>query len=73
MVNQGPGDFFASHPALYTLSVVGAAVAGAAMAARAIRGRGLARLGWAALAVLEVGIVTGIVSAKRGSVQPYRG
>jgi hypothetical protein len=62
---QGPAEFLVDHPSLYALSLLGAAGATAALAARAARADGLRRLGWSALAVLELGITLGILDLRR--------
>ena len=64
----GPGEFFAEHPGLYAAALAGAAGAGVAFAARALRASGQRRLGWSALAALQVVQVAGIVKARAGVV-----
>jgi hypothetical protein len=64
----GPGEFFAEHPGLYAAALAGAAGAGVALAAKALRASGPRRLGWSALAALQVVQVAGIVKARAGAV-----
>ena len=61
---QGPPRYLAEHTAVWALSLAGAAGAAGAMAVRAARARGLARLGWAVLAALELGITLGLLSLR---------
>ena len=59
---QGPAEYFAKHPAVYALSLLGAGTACAIFAARAAGGsRGLRRLGWGILSALEATIFIGMV------------
>ena len=58
---KGPPRYLAGHPVVWALSLAGAAGAAAAMAVRTTRTYGLRRCGWAALALLELGIALGIL------------
>lgn len=58
---RGPPQYLAEHPAVWALSLAGAAGAAVAMAVRANRARGLRRSAWAALALLELGIAIGVL------------
>jgi hypothetical protein len=62
---DGPGRFFASHPALYRVSVAAAAGTAGYAGVRSVRAAGARRLPWIALAVLEAGIAAGMVHAAR--------
>jgi hypothetical protein len=62
---EGPVRYLAEHPALHALSLLGAAGAAGAFALRAARATGTRRLGWAALAALELGVVAGILAVPR--------
>ncbi len=62
---SGPPRYLAEHPAVWALSLAGAAGAAAAMAVRASGARGPRRCGWATLALLELGIVLGILRLRR--------
>ena len=61
---QGPPRYLADHPAVWALSLAGASGAAAAFVVRAARARRLRRCGWAALALLELGIAAGILSLR---------
>jgi hypothetical protein len=58
---RGPAHFFVEHPLLYALSLAGAGSAALIFARRGFRSRGRAQLAWSALAVLELGILVGMV------------
>jgi hypothetical protein len=58
---NGPGKFFADHPAVYALSLSGAGTAVGVFAARAAQSRGTRRLGWIILFALEAAIFIGVV------------
>jgi hypothetical protein len=61
---EGPPRYLAEHPALWALSLAGAGGATFALAVRAVRARGGRRLGWALLALLELGITLGILGLR---------
>lgn len=61
----GPGKYLVGHPVAYAASLVGASWAAAIFATRAGHSRGAKRIGWAALAVLELAIFLGILSLRR--------
>ncbi len=63
---KGPPRYLAEHPAVWALSLAGAAGAAAALAARSARARGPRRCGWAALALLELAIALGILRLRLG-------
>jgi hypothetical protein len=65
---DGPGRFFASHPAAYRLSLAGSGGASAYALMRVGSPRGVGRLPWVALAVLEAAIAVGIMRAKKSAV-----
>jgi hypothetical protein len=58
---QGPPRYLAEHPVAWVLSLAGAIAAAAAITRRAVRAHGPRRCGWAALALLELGIALGIL------------
>jgi hypothetical protein len=60
----GPGRFFATHPALYRLSLAGSSGAATYALMRFGSPRGDRRRLWAAMAVLEAAITVGIVRAR---------
>jgi len=57
---NGPGEFLASRPVAYSLSLSGAGAAAGIFAYRAAASRGLKRVGWALLSALEVMIFFGV-------------
>ena len=61
---KGPGGFFAAHPALFIISLAGAAFAAAMFAVRASKESGGRRFGWIALAAFEIVQIGGIVAAR---------
>jgi hypothetical protein len=61
---NGPGRYFAEHPAAYRLALAGSAGTAAYAAVRAIRATGTQRVAWTALALLEAGIAAGIVNVR---------
>ena len=65
---DGPGRFFANHPAVYLLSLAGSGGACAYALMRAGSPRGDRRPLWVAMAVLEAGIAVGIVRARNSAV-----
>lgn len=65
---DGPGRFFASHPAAYRLSLAGSGGASAFALIDVGSPRGDRRRLWLALAVLEAGIAVGIMRAKKVAV-----
>ena len=65
---EGPGRFFASHPAAYRLALAGSGGASAYALMRVGSPRGDRRPLWVALAVLEAGIAVGIMRAKKWAV-----
>jgi hypothetical protein len=62
---QGPARYLAEHRVVRALSALGAAGAAVAMGVRAARAHGLRRLGWASLALLELGIALSVLSLRR--------
>lgn len=60
---DGPGEYLATHPVAYALSVAGAGTAVGVFASRAATSRGLRRLGWVLLFALEATIFVGVVVA----------
>lgn len=68
MAADGPGRFFADHPAVYRLSLAGSIGASVHALMRAGSPRGDRRPLWAAIAVLEAGITVGIIRARNSAV-----
>jgi len=66
VVPDDPGRFFASHPALYRMSLAAAGGTAVYAAVRSVREVGPRRVPWMALAILEAAIVVGMVHATRG-------
>jgi hypothetical protein len=62
---RGPVEFLADHRSARLASLAGAGFATVAMARRSNRARGLARMGWAALAMLEGLIFLGVFLSTR--------
>jgi hypothetical protein len=58
---NGPGEFLATHPVAYSLSLSGAGAAVGIFAYRAATSRGLKRVGWVLLSALEAMIFIGVV------------
>lgn len=65
---DGPGRFFANHPAVYRLSLAGSSGASAYALMRVGSPGGDRRPLWAAMAVLEAGIAVGIIRARNSAV-----
>ena len=65
---DGPGRFFANHPAVYWLSLAGSSSASAYALMRVGNQRGDRRPLWAAMAVLEAGTTAGIIQARNSAV-----
>ena len=74
VVPDDPGRFFASHPALYRMSLAAAGGTAVYAAVRSVREVGPRRVPWMALAILEAAIVAGMVrraaSECRGMTRP---
>jgi hypothetical protein len=68
MAADGPGRFFANHPAVYRLSLAGSGGASAYALMRVGSPRGDRRPLWAAMAVLEAGITVGIIRARNSAM-----
>ena len=69
---DGPGRFFADHPAVYWLSLAGSGGASAYALMRVGSPRGGRRLLWAAMAVMETGISVGMIRARNTAVMALR-
>jgi hypothetical protein len=67
MAADGPGRFFAQHPAVYWLSLAGSSGASVCALMRLGSPRGGRRLPWAAMAVVEAGITVGMIRAKNSA------
>jgi hypothetical protein len=68
MAADGPGGFFANHPAVYRLSLAGSIGASAYALMRVGSPRGDRRPLWAAMAVLEAGITVEMIRARNSAV-----
>jgi len=69
----GPVHYLSQHPLLAALSVAGASSAAGVFIARAAHTESSAgRVGWSALALLEVAIAGGIVMAVAGKSRHHR-
>jgi hypothetical protein len=62
---SGPGRYFADHPAVYRISVVGSGGVALYAASRAVRAAGARRASWMALALLETAITAGMMQARQ--------
>lgn len=70
---EGPGRFFAEHPALFAVAVGGATLAAVSMAGRAAAERsGPRRLGWALAAVWQVVQIGGMYRARQAALDARR-
>jgi hypothetical protein len=68
MAADGPGRFFANHPAVYRLSLAASSGASVYALMRVGSPGGDRRSLWAAMAVLEAGITVGIIRARNSAV-----
>jgi len=66
---DGPGRYFADHPAIYGLSLAGSAGTAAYAAVHAVHDTGVRRVRWVALALLQMGIAGGIVITRHGAMR----
>lgn len=72
VTTDGPGRFFARHPAVYRLSLAGSSGASAYALMRVGSPGSDRRPLWAALAVLQAGITVGIIRARNSAVVATR-